>query len=134
MENQNVQIQKSPSIPRFITDKPQIRNKKMLGKLLFVGIFSGVLLTGVILQALQLATNYQRQALLIQERQQLGLEIDRWKQIQSKYPEYRDVSYRIAVLEYKLGNEAESQKHLKKALELDPNFKEGRVLGEKIGF
>lgn len=124
----------SPSISRFITERPRILNRKMLGQVLFVGIISGVLLVGVILQSLHLVTNYQKEALLGQERQQLTWEVDHWKQVQSKYPEYRDVSYRIAVLEYKLGNEEESQKHLKKALELDPNFEKGRVLGEKIGF
>lgn len=134
MENQNSVVQKSPSISRFITERPQLRNRKRIGQVVFVGVISGLLLTGVILQGLTLVRNYQKEALLAQERQQLIWEVDHWKEIKAKYPEYRDVSYRIAVLEYKLGNEEESQKHLKKALELDPNFEKGRVLGEKIGF
>ncbi len=43
------------------------------------------------------------------------------------------VYYKIASLDYRVGNIDESKEYLKKALEIDPNFKDGYVLGAKVG-
>jgi len=77
--------------------------------------------------------NIKQRESLAQERIQLQNEVNYWEAIAQKYQGYRDVYYRIAALQYKLGNTNESQKYVKKALELDPNFPEGHVLGAKIG-
>lgn len=75
----------------------------------------------------------KQQQYLAQERVRLQREIQYWQGVADKYKGYRDVYYRIASLQYRLGNVEESQKYVKKALELDPNFPEGSVLGAKIG-
>mgnify|MGYP004417280321 FL=1 len=61
------------------------------------------------------------------------MKITYWEGISEKYKGYRDVYYRIAALQFKVGNVAASQEYVKKALELDPNFPEGHVLGAKVG-
>ncbi len=73
------------------------------------------------------------QAKLVQDnRKGITSEIAHWKKIADQYTGYRDVYYKIAVLEYSQGNIAEAKKYIQKALEVDPNFDAGRVLGEKI--
>lgn len=69
----------------------------------------------------------------MQERAHLEREVSYWQQVADKYKGYRDVYYRIATLQFKLGNVSASQEYVKKALDLDPNFPEGRVLGTKVG-
>ena len=44
------------------------------------------------------------------------------------YPNYRDGYFRLATLEYELGNRNKAKEYVQKALELDPNFEEGRRL------
>lgn len=64
---------------------------------------------------------------------QLQQQVTYWEGIADKYQGYRDVYYRLASLQYRLGNVEESQKYVRKALEVDPNFSAGHVLGAKIG-
>lgn len=99
-----------------------------------MSFLSGLILVAIVLQGVRLQTNLQKEKIILQERQMLTSEVSYWKDVSGKYTNYRDVYYRLAVLEYKLGNFEESQKQLQKALEIDPNFEQGRVLGEKIGF
>ena len=71
--------------------------------------------------------------MLVQNRLELQNEVAYWEQIANKYQGYRDVYYRIAALQYKLGNTVTSSQYVKKALQLDPNFPEGNVLGMHVG-
>jgi tetratricopeptide (TPR) repeat protein len=118
---------------RFITEytfsEAQSRNIKVG----LVSITSLFLLALIFLQGMTLWVNLKQQETLQQERRQVQNNIAYWESVAARYQGYRDVYYRIAALEYKLGNISESQKYVKKALELDPNFPEGRVLGAKIG-
>ena len=66
------------------------------------------------------------------QREAVSKEISYWKNISSQYEDYRDVYFRIAALEYKMGNTQQSTEYMQKALLLDPNFEAGKVLGEKI--
>ncbi len=77
--------------------------------------------------------NVKQQEVLAQQRLELQNEVKYWEGIANKYQGYRDVYYRIAAIQYKLGNITESQKYIKKALELDPNFPQGHVLGAHVG-
>jgi tetratricopeptide (TPR) repeat protein len=101
-------------------------------KLLVVSFSSGILLISILLQSTALIQNLEAVHGMQQERGKVIQEIQYWKQAAEKYKGYRDVYFRIAALEYKVGDMAESKKYMEKALELDPNFEAGRILGEKI--
>jgi tetratricopeptide (TPR) repeat protein len=103
-------------------------------KIFVVSGISLFLLMLIFLQGVTLFYQLKAQQSIAWEKAQVQREIAHWKGVADRYSGYRDVYYRIASLEYKAGNSAESQKYIKKALELDPNFPEGQVLGAKVGF
>ena len=123
-----------PNIPRFITEKLFSGRAFFFLKYIFVGAISGALLIAITLQGVELRGNARQAEQVAQDREQVMQEIVYWKQIADTYSGYRDIYYRIATLQYKLGNTTEAKVYLKKALDLDPNFEEARVLGEKVGF
>ena len=55
-----------------------------------------------------------------------------WQGIVSKYKDYRDGYFQLAVLEYQLGNIQKAKLHLDEVLKLDPNFEKGRELGKVL--
>jgi tetratricopeptide (TPR) repeat protein len=121
-----------PRIPRFITeDVISIRTLFYL-KLIMICFVSGVLMLQIVREAMALPKNLAEARIVQENRQKITLEIAHWKKIADQYIGYRDVYYRIAFLEYSQGNFAEAKKYVQKALEVDPNFDAGRVLGEKI--
>jgi tetratricopeptide (TPR) repeat protein len=121
-----------PNIPRFITESFLSKRTLFFLKYIFVGAISGALLIAITLQGVELRGNERQAEQVSQDREQVMHEIVYWKQIADTYSGYRDIYYRIAALQYKLGNTEEAKVYLKKALELDPNFEEARVLGSKI--
>ena len=62
------------------------------------------------------------------QRQAIAVEMQFWQGIIKTYPNYRDGYFRLATLEYELGNRNKAKEYVQKALELDPNFEEGRRL------
>lgn len=121
-----------PSIFRFITEYTVSDKAILHTKLIIIGFFSGLLLVSIVYQSSKLIHNIQAVQHMRVERGKINQEIAYWKQIANQYEGYRDVYFRIAALEYKVGNTTESKQYMEKALELDPNFEAGRVLGEKI--
>ena len=113
-----------PKIYRFITES---------WKLILSSFASGLILIAIILQSLNLYNNLQQERKTQQERGQVEKELAFWKKSLTKYKDHRDIYYKIATLEYRLGNTDKSKENLKKALEIDPNFKPGLVLGAKVG-
>src|SRR6185437_15447922 len=122
-----------PKNLRFITEYTFTESQSHLIKVILTSVISLLLLFLIFLQGIAIWSDYKQQELLVQQRQELQNEVNYWKGIAQKYQGYRDVYYRIAALQYKLGNITESQKYIKKALELDPNFPEGHVLGAHVG-
>lgn len=122
-----------PRNHRFIPDYQFSHTQSHNIKVGLVSIFSLFLIALIFLQSVTLWDNFKQEQALSQDKVQLQSEVTYWEQVANKYQGYRDVYYRIAALQYKLGNTLESQKYLKKALELDPNFPEGKVLGAQVG-
>ncbi len=122
-----------PRNHRFITEYRFSQSDSHTIKILLISMFSIFLLGLIFLQGVTFWYNLQERAVFAQERLNMQQEITYWMQVSDKYKGYRDVYYRIASLEYKLGNTVEAQAYVKKALDLDPNFSEGRVLGAKVG-
>lgn len=62
------------------------------------------------------------------QRQELRSQINFWKSIADKYEGYKDAYFRIALLEYRLGNFKTAMEYNQKALRLDPNFDDAKKL------
>jgi tetratricopeptide (TPR) repeat protein len=122
-----------PSNFRFITEHSFTASQSRQIKIGLVSLVSLFLLSLIFLQGVMIWYTLQQRDIVAQQRIQLQTQVQYWKGVADKYQGYRDVYYRIASLQYRLGNVDESQKYVKKALELDPNFPDGRVLGAKIG-
>lgn len=122
-----------PSNIRSITETSLTPSQSQNLKVGLVSTFSLFLIALIFLQGVTLWYNVKQQEVYMQERAHIEKEVAYWQQVAYKYKGYRDVYYRIATLQFKLGNVSASQEYLKKALELDPNFPEGRVLGTKVG-
>jgi len=122
-----------PKNLRSITEYTFSPSQSYTIKVILTSVVSIFLLGLISLQGIAIWYNVHQKEVLAQQRLQLENEVKYWESVANKYQGYRDVYYRIAALQYKLGNITESQKYVKKALELDPNFPEGYVLGAHIG-
>jgi tetratricopeptide (TPR) repeat protein len=122
-----------PKNLRFITEYTFSDVQSHYIKVLLVSSVSLFLLALIFLEGVTIFANLKQRTMLSQQRIQLQNEVKYWESIANKYQGYRDVYYRIGALQYKLGNITEAQKYVKKALELDPNYPEGRVLGTHVG-
>lgn len=67
-------------------------------------------------------------ASILSERSMLNREMLLWENIASKYPNYRDADFQVAILAYRLSDRQKSQEYIAKTLELDPNFEPARRL------
>lgn len=122
-----------PKNLRLITEYTFSQNQSFTIKVLLTSVVSLFLLGLIFVQGVAIWYTMQQRELLVQQRLQTENEVKYWENLANKYQGYRDIYYKIGALEYKLGNIPESQKYVKKALELDPNFPEGHVLGAHIG-
>lgn len=55
------------------------------------------------------------------EREEIQKEIFLWQKTADEFPGYRDAYLKLAILNWKLNRNFETQKFLNKALEIDPN-------------
>ncbi len=127
-----------PRIYRFITDFflsrfPKIKLVKLNRalKIVVVTLLSFVMLFFIGISSFDLYNNFQDKKKLDLERQEIISRIEKWQGIASKYKDYRDAYFQLAILEYRLRDFGKSKFYLDKALALDPNFEKGRVL-EKV--
>ncbi len=113
-----------PKIYRFITES---------WKLIVTSFVSGLLLIAIALQSVSLYQNLQEEKKLSSDRQKTVAELAFWKQTVGKYKNYRDAYFKIATLEYRLGDVDEAKIYLKKILDLDPNFGKAREMEKILG-
>jgi tetratricopeptide (TPR) repeat protein len=119
-ETQNLSL--FPTINRFITET---------WKFFIVSFASGLLIIAIVFQTMNLIKNMKEEKSLMATREKTIAELKYWEQITGQYKNYRDGYFKVALLQYRLGNIEEARLNLKKTLELDPNFEKGRNL-EKI--
>ena len=118
MKKQN---RKFPSIYRLITDKENAP---------FV-VLSIFLVVAIFLVGLDLNKNLEEKNLRQKIYASKLQEINFWEENLSKYPEYRDAYFRLAVLYYEVGDFEKSESYLNRVFLLDPSFEEGKEL-EKL--
>jgi len=122
-----------PKNLRSITEYSFSPSHSFTIKVILTSVVSIFLLGLIFLQGVSIWHGLKEKEVLAQQRLQMENEVKYWETVANKYQGYRDVFYRIAALQFKLGNVSESQKYVKKALELDPNFPQGHVLGAHVG-
>lgn len=120
-----------PKIYRWIPER--VSSLKLSGevKAVFAGFILLILFLTLLLVGLDIYKNLGEKQTIERERERLTQEIKYWQDISNKHKDYRDAYFRLAVLEYKLGDKAKASFYLQKTLELDPNFESARRL-EKI--
>ena len=122
-----------PSISRFIPENTRNLSAIILyPKLFIVSFISCLIILGIIFQAHMLMSNLNKMKQLSMQKAQINAELVYWKKVSQKYSGYRDVYLKIAALEYKLGYTTEAKQYIEKAFSIDPNTKDGKVLGDKI--
>lgn len=121
-----------PNISRFITELPRER------QLFYVKIFgfsfiTTFLLVSIMLRSYQLieGMHFLRQASA--QRQDILSQREYWEDVVKRHEGYRDAYFKLAVLSYQLGEKEKARTYLQTTLEIDPNFKEGREFGKKVG-
>ena len=63
------------------------------------------------------------------ERREVVKDLNYWNNQVIDKPNYRDGYFKLALIYYQLGDNYNSEENLVKAMRLDPNFKEGILLG-----
>ena len=112
-----------PKIFRFITER---------GVFVVVSLVSLVLLTAIIMQGAQLKKTLHQAEVAKGQRAELTKELAYWQDVVRQYGNYRDAYFKIATIQYQLGEGAQAKKTLEKVVALDPNFENAKVLGAKI--
>lgn len=123
-----------PSIYRIIPESIAINPRYVQWiKIGTVFSVSALFLSMAITQYFSYQKNRDQLMLISSDRQKIEKEITDWKTISEKYPNYSDVYLKLAALEYRLGNSQNARTYVDKALSLNPQSQQGRVLGSRIG-
>ncbi|MEK7573658.1 MAG: tetratricopeptide repeat protein [Patescibacteria group bacterium] len=101
-------------------------------RLLLISFASLLIFLAIVTVSIDAYVNYQENKRFTQERIKIESEIKLWQSAAERFPNYRDAYFQLAVLNYRLRKYDNAREYLKKALKLDPNFKEGRELEQKL--
>ncbi|HYM65021.1 MAG TPA: tetratricopeptide repeat protein [Candidatus Sulfotelmatobacter sp.] len=135
---------KFPNISRIITEnkffskaeksifrllnKPKVKKIFYFSSLVLTFLIIGVLVAGISILSLKMYKNLVIINKINQQREKIQSQINFWTSVIQKYPGYKDSYFRIAVLEYSLGDLQKSEEFNKKALLLDPNYEDAKKL------
>lgn len=134
----NVAKLQFPSIYRVFTEKLKY---KPSAKLTRFYAYLSILLTFVVVIALfilivfmsfDLGQNFTKYQALHAQRKDLTSKINFWNSISEKYTGYPDAYLNMSSLYFQFNDLENARKYINKALLLNPNLDEARVLEEKI--
>ncbi|MEK7160215.1 MAG: hypothetical protein AAB702_01930 [Patescibacteria group bacterium] len=133
-----------PNIYRIITENKTLKylsklefrllskskyKKEIIYFLSFILLFITVLLlVGISALAIKLYQEVNVYSKTISQRETLQGKINFWDSFTQKYDGFKDAYFQIALLEYQLGNFEKARQYNKKALLLDPGFKDAKNL------
>ena len=106
---------KFPNISRFITDK---ENASYI-------LLSVLILIAIVFITVDLGINLGKLREKNNQTQAVEQEITFWQKQTDKHDNFRDAYFRLALLEYRIGDFNKSKDYTEKALSIDPNFKQG---------
>jgi hypothetical protein len=124
---------KFPSIPRIITERLSGIRSIAIDMWIVVGFLTGVILMGIVISGIRLQQNMAELSRIQGMRDQTLRQVAYWKEIVKTKGNYRDGYYALAALSYQLGDEKNARWYLEKVLTLDPQFKQAKILSEKLG-
>ena len=87
-----------------------------------------ILIFGISIFSLSFYRYYQNYTMISSQRQLMQSQINFWKSVSDKYDGYKDAYFRMALLEYSLGDIKTARMNNEKALLLDPNFLDAKKL------
>lgn len=122
-----------PNNLRFITDNfiwEFIRKKR---RTLLIVFSTFLILIAISAVAYDTYNNYLDNERFAQERTKIENNIKFWQSAVERFPNYRDAYFELAILNYRLRKYENAKKYLDDALKLDPTFREGKELKEKLG-
>lgn len=132
---------KFPNISRLINEELKfiLFKKKILKNLTayvniitFVTVFFIVILFTIsTIVGFNIYNNLKIRRQILGEKQKVLSDIVYWENVITKYSNYRDGYFNLALLYYRLKDFQKSKENLDEVFRLDPNFKEGREL-EKL--
>lgn len=121
---------KFPSISQII---PEAVRKSLFSSPIFLTAFAcGFLFMAIMLMGNDLKNNIDSMQMINKERTTIESQIIKWKGVTSRFKTYKDGYYMLSILEYRLGNFDKSYDYARKALSIDPNYKEALDLLAKI--
>ncbi len=118
-------------LPKFLKEKKAVlQNKKVSGYILYVLLFSLVLLTGYgVYFVRQLYTMYQFQ---ISQVTQAEESFTYWETVAREHENFPQAYYKAAFYAMQLGKRKVAVAYLNRALSLDPGFEEAQRLKEVV--
>ena len=84
------------------------------------------------MQGIDLTGHIAKLQTIRNERSELRQEIGYWEQIIIKHPDYRDGYFKLALLEYQLGEKDKARQYVEKTLTIDPNYQPAIAFQKKI--
>lgn len=121
-----------PKINLIFTESSVLKFTGKHQRSFLIGFTSALIILGIVAVSIDAYRNYKDNQRLKIEREKISNEISFWKSASEKYPNFRDAYFKLAILNYQLKDFKKSKEYLDKALRIDPNFKEGRVLEKKL--
>lgn len=124
---------KSPNSPEARQSKfPRI--SRIINEEYFPLIYgaSFIILIATVVASFMLFKNAKELKILTMQREELSREKASWKNILSKYPDYRDGYLTLANIEYRLSEKGNALLNVRKAIEIDPNFSKSYELEKFI--
>ena len=137
MKKNNTKL-KFPSIYRIITEKlhlkPSAKSTKFYAYLSVVLTFIVViLLLGLMAYvSFEFGQNFTKYQNLHTQRKDLESKINFWHSISEKYSGYPDAYLNLSNLYFQLNDFENARKYINKALFLNPDLNEAKILEEKI--
>jgi len=127
-----IEVAQSPSIFRRITELrlPQVR--VIPEKELIVGFVCGCMVVGIGFSSLRFVDSVKAYNAVLDEKQTLLKQKSYWQSVVTQFPDYRDAHFRLGVLLYQEGDRQQARVEVKKALQLDPLFVQGREFLARI--
>ena len=102
-------------------------------KYFMVSFVSTFLAAAVMVQGIDLTRQVRTLEQLRLEREQMRREVVYWEDVVRKHQDYRDGYFRLALLEYRLGNREKAKAYLDQTLMIDPNYVPALNFAEQFG-
>jgi len=115
-------------LTRYLDSRPILKKLTFITSVLFVSLLIILVITGM-LSFYQNIQVFQTQSL---KRQEVTQSIKLWQSIADKYPGYKDAYFKIASMEYQIGDYMNAKLNVDRALSLDPNFQDAKTLERLI--